>query len=91
MGATQHQPSVAPRGLSRADAARYVGVGVSLFNQMITRNLMPPARAIGGRHVWDIRELDAAFDELPHMDEGSTSPLVAGNDDPAGSPDNDFV
>lgn len=56
---------VAPRrGLSRDEAARYVGVGTTKFDQMIEAGEMPRPIAIGGRRIWDIRALDAAFDAL---------------------------
>jgi exosome complex RNA-binding protein Rrp42 (RNase PH superfamily) len=29
---------------------------------------MPAARRIDGRKVWDVRELDLYFDDLPHAE-----------------------
>lgn len=56
-----------PRGLSRAEAARYVGVGTTKFDEMIADRRMPKPREIDGRTVWDRVELDIAFSELPHQ------------------------
>lgn len=57
---------IAPRrGLSRDEAARYVGVGTTKFDEMIKDGRMPKAIEIDARVVWDIRELDSAFDNLP--------------------------
>lgn len=53
------------RGLQRLEAAMYIGVGVSKFDEMLTDGRMPAPRRIDGRKVWDIRELDLAFDALP--------------------------
>ena len=53
------------RGLSRDEAAIYVGVGTTKFDEMIADGRMPAPRRIDGRRVWDIRELDIAFDALP--------------------------
>lgn len=56
---------VLPRGLSDDQAAAYVGVGATLFAQMVKDGRMPPPKQVGGRRVWDIRQLDRAFDKLP--------------------------
>lgn len=61
---------ISPRGLKLAQAARYVGVGVTKFNEMVADGRMPKARKIDTRKVWDSRELDDAFDALPHDGEG---------------------
>ena len=53
-----------PRGLSRSQAAAYVGVSPTTFNRMIVDKLMPEPIRIYGRTVWDIRKLDAAFAAL---------------------------
>lgn len=54
------------RGLSHTEAARYVGVGTTKFDEMVRDRRMPSPRRIDGRVIWDIRELDEAFDNLPH-------------------------
>jgi hypothetical protein len=48
----------------------YVGISASKFDELVAAGRMPPARLIDRRKVWDIRALDAAFDELPY--EGGT-------------------
>jgi predicted DNA-binding transcriptional regulator AlpA len=53
------------RGLNRTEAACYVGIGVTKFNELVAAKTMPLPRMIGTRLVWDIVQLDAAFDELP--------------------------
>jgi predicted DNA-binding transcriptional regulator AlpA len=52
------------RGLRRADAAHYVGVSASKFDQLVADGRMPQAIKIDGCTVWDIRQLDRAFDVL---------------------------
>jgi predicted DNA-binding transcriptional regulator AlpA len=56
--------SLPPRGLSRAQAAAYVGVSPTLFDRMVTDHKMPKPVRIYGRTVWDRRKVDAAFDAL---------------------------
>ena len=56
--------SLAPRGLSRVQAAEYIGVGVTKFDEMVDDGRMPRPKRIDGRCVWDRIKLDAAFDEL---------------------------
>jgi predicted DNA-binding transcriptional regulator AlpA len=57
--------SLQPRGLNRVQAAGYVGVSPSLFDEMVTDGRMPSPKMINGRRVWDRRELDVAFDAIP--------------------------
>ena len=57
--------SLAPRGLSRVQAARYIGVSPGLFDRMVKDGIMPAPRLISSRTVWDRREVDEAFDALP--------------------------
>jgi hypothetical protein len=64
--------SSARRGLSRLDAAVYVGVGPGKFDEMVADGRMPAPRRIDGRKVWDVRELDVSFEDLPH-DESAAS------------------
>lgn len=59
-------PNLPPRGLSREEAAAYVGVSATTFDGMIEAGTMPAPRKIEGRRVWDIREVDSAFSALPH-------------------------
>lgn len=55
----------APRGLSRPQAAAYVGVSPNTFDAMIRDGLMPGPKRARARVLWDRHQLDAAFDELP--------------------------
>jgi predicted DNA-binding transcriptional regulator AlpA len=61
--------SLPPRGLRREEAAAYVGVSPTLFDEMVVDRRMPPPRIINNRRVWDRHELDASFEALPHKDE----------------------
>jgi predicted DNA-binding transcriptional regulator AlpA len=63
--ALSHVRPVPRRGLSRDEAAMYVGISASKFDTLVADGRMPPPRRIDGRKVWDIRSLDVAFDELP--------------------------
>lgn len=63
--ATTKRIDFLPRGLSRTQAAVYVGVSTSLFDQMVGDGRMPPPREINSRRVWDRHQVDASFDELP--------------------------
>ncbi|MRX33175.1 hypothetical protein H5P29_13390 [Aminobacter sp. MDW-2] len=58
-----------PRGLCREEAARYVGVGATKFDQLVAEKRMPKPKRIDGRVVWDRIKLDAAFTDLPGDDE----------------------
>jgi excisionase family DNA binding protein len=56
------------RGLSRDEAAMYVGISPGKFDEMVKDGRMPGAIRIDGRKVWDVRALDLAFDDLPRDD-----------------------
>lgn len=56
------------RGLSRGEAAGYVGVSPTTFDKMIERGEMPSPKRVGNRKIWDVRALDLAFDALPGED-----------------------
>lgn len=57
--------SYPPRGLSRDEAARYVGVGSTLFDEMVADGRMPRPKQVNSRAVWDRVALDIAFTSLP--------------------------
>ena len=59
-------PLPPPRGLSREQAAAYIGVGANLFDEMVEDGRMPKPKTINRRNVWDRHELDEAFARLPH-------------------------
>jgi hypothetical protein len=46
----------------------YIGISAGKFDELVTDGTMPRAVKIGGRKVWDIRDLDLAFDALPRED-----------------------
>ncbi len=56
--------SYPPRGMSRDEAARYVGVSATKFDDLVADGRMPSPKRIDGRVVWDRLRLDAAFSEL---------------------------
>jgi hypothetical protein len=57
-----------PRGLSRVEAADYVGISPSLFDTMVGDGRMPGPKLINTRTVWDRLALDRAFEALPDRD-----------------------
>lgn len=57
--------SYPPRGLSREEAARYIGVGPTKFDELVASRRMPKPKQIDGRVLWDRIALDAAFSDLP--------------------------
>jgi excisionase family DNA binding protein len=54
-----------PRGLSRDEAARYVGVGATKFDEMVADGRMPRPKRVDGRVIWDRLKIEAAFSDLP--------------------------
>lgn len=58
-----------PRGLSRVQAAAYVGVSPSLFDELVKDGRMPTPKRINSRTIWDRMKLDEAFEAI--LDEES--------------------
>ena len=48
------------RGLSREEAAMYVGISPTKFDELVADGRMPGPVKIDGRKVWDIRRIDVA-------------------------------
>ncbi|ATU92755.1 helix-turn-helix transcriptional regulator [Phyllobacterium zundukense] len=63
---------LAPRGFKRTEAAAYIGVSASLFDEMVKDGRMPTPKRINTRTVWDRLKIEIAFDALP--DEGEANP-----------------
>lgn len=59
---------LSPRGLSREQAAAYLGISASTFDALVADGRMPKPKRINDRKVWDIRALDSAFERLPDTD-----------------------
>jgi hypothetical protein len=59
-----------PRGLSRAQAAEFVGVSPTLFDALVADGRMPGPKCINARRVWDRNALDRAFAGLPDANGG---------------------
>jgi hypothetical protein len=64
MTARIEQP-IPRRGLSRVEASMYIGVSPGKFDELVRDGRMPAPKRIDGRKVWDIQNLDLAFDALP--------------------------
>jgi predicted DNA-binding transcriptional regulator AlpA len=65
--------SYPPRGMSRDEAARYIGIGSTKFDEMVADGRMPKPKRIDGRVVWDRIKIEAAFSDLP--DDNRINPL----------------
>lgn len=53
--------SLPRRGLQRLEAAQYVGVGATKFDEMVRTGRAPPPRIVDDIRLWDIFELDDYF------------------------------
>lgn len=64
-----------PRGMRRPEAARYIGVGITKFDEMVSDGRMPKPKRIESIVVWDRSQLDAAFTDLPNQPENMIDEL----------------
>lgn len=53
------------RGLSRVEAAQYLGISPSKFDELRHSGQIGPAKIIGSRLLFDVYLLDEFFDGLP--------------------------
>lgn len=67
-------PPMPVRGLRSGDAARYLGMSESKFLEMVSQRRMPDGFTVDRMRIWDIRDLDAAFDLLKAGQDAFTSP-----------------
>ncbi len=67
--------SLPPRGLSRAEAAAYIGISPTLFDELVSDGRMPKPKLVNSRTVWDRARIDVAFDALPDKD-GRANPFL---------------
>jgi predicted DNA-binding transcriptional regulator AlpA len=70
--------SYAPRGLGREEAARYIGISTTKFDQLVTDRRMPKPKKIDGRVVWDRIALDSAFSDLPEDNVNMIDEILSG-------------
>jgi predicted DNA-binding transcriptional regulator AlpA len=54
MGAQSSKALIQPRGLSRVDAAAYIGISATTFDQLVKDGRMPPPKRINSRTIWDV-------------------------------------
>ena len=58
-----------PLGMSREEAAAYIGVSMTTFDVMVGDGRMPRARRVGMRKIWILDELRASLIALPREGE----------------------
>ena len=68
----------APRGLSADEAARYIGVGRTMFDELVAARKMPRPKRIGTRVIYDRFEVDACFSEIESAPANRLDELMGG-------------
>ena len=54
---------------SRQEAAAFIDIGVTKFDELVEAGIMPQPREIGTRKIWVRTELEVAFISLPTNEE----------------------
>ena len=65
---------ITPRGLNREQASAYIGISPATFDKLVEDGSMPQPRMLESRKVWDLHEVDQAFDLLPHANTSKPAP-----------------
>lgn len=63
------RPALTPRLLKAPDAAAYLGMGPTKFQELVREGRIAQPRDVDGLVLWDIRDLDAFVDNLPRRGE----------------------
>ena len=63
-----------PLGLRHDEAALYIGVGTTKFDEMVGNGRMPQPRCVDSCRIWDRAELEQAFARLPHKNVVNDNP-----------------
>lgn len=66
-------PPSARRGMSREEAASYIGVSVGSFDKLVRSGDMPSPIKLVRRKIWDKRALDRWLDQKSDIEHGSTA------------------
>ncbi|MBV6633129.1 MAG: hypothetical protein KI792_08870 [Alphaproteobacteria bacterium] len=56
--------SLPPRGLTRRQAAAYIGIGTTKFDELVKDGRMPKPLKIDGSVRWDRFKIDEGFESL---------------------------
>ena len=67
-------PVPARRGLSRVEAAGYIGVSPATFDRLVAETKMPKPKRVYSRTIWDVRALDIAFEALDDNNAAGSNP-----------------
>ncbi len=60
-----HIRPTARRGLSRLEAAGYIGISPSKFDELRKTNRIAPPKVLDGRLIFTVERLDEFLDALP--------------------------
>ncbi|MGW6778324.1 helix-turn-helix transcriptional regulator [Brucella pseudogrignonensis] len=63
--------------MNREEAARYIGVGTTKFDELVKDGRMPKGKRIDGRVVWDRYMLDTSFTDLPDIPENLLESILS--------------
>jgi len=64
-------PGVTPLAVGMESAAALLSVSANHFNKLIVQRVMPQGRLVGGRVLWDVEEVRAAFRAMPRRGESA--------------------
>jgi len=69
--------NIPPRGLTRDQAAEFVGLSAGSFVEQVKAGILPPPISFGRRKVWDVQALNSALDRLSGLQAISTGDQAA--------------
>lgn len=54
-----------PRFMGRSEAARYMAVGITAFDELVAEGTLPQPKRVKSKAVWDRVDLDLAASAIP--------------------------
>lgn len=74
--------NLTPVAVNLDQAAALIGIGASLFTQLVAAGQMPEPRPIASRLLWDVEEVVAAFRAIPRRGETSKAGISSPSNNP---------
>ena len=73
----KRDPAYGPRGRSRLEAATYLGISPSKFDELRKANRIAPPKVLDGRLIFTVERLDEFLDGLPEENQTNNDDWTA--------------
>ena len=57
-----------PRLMARSAAAQYLGIGITMFDELVAEGMIPKPKKMRSKYLWDRIDLEGVANELERDD-----------------------